>query len=429
MARERLAIVGTGIAGLGCAHFLQHRFDLTLFEAGAHAGGHSNTIDVPEGDGSVCFDTGFMVFNHVTYPHLTRLFRELEVPTAPTDMSFSVQHVGERLEFCGSSLNHLFAQRRNLLRPRFYRLLRAIHRFNGEAVAALEDPRWREATLGEFVEQRGYGRDFLDLYLVPMSSAVWSTPPGGMLEFPAVTLLRFFHNHGFLGLHTQHPWWTVTGGSREYVRRLVRPLADRIRLRAPVTAVRRGPGGVAVTWEGGGPERFDRVILACHGDQALGLLADARPEEREILREFRYQPNLATIHTDAAVMPRARLAWSSWNYRISPGPDGAPRRQTIYWMNRLQGVSRRADYFVSINGEDTVDPGRVIRRIPYEHPLFTLGAIRSQARLPGLNRREDGGGVYLAGSYFRYGFHEDAFGSAVDLARVLLGGAMPAGWE
>lgn len=424
MPLPRLAIVGTGIAGLGTAYFLRGRFDMTLFEQADYPGGHTHTIDVAGRTGPVAFDTGFMVFNRVTYPNLCRFFEELKVPVKPTDMSFSVQHVPSGLEFCGSSLNHLFAQRRNLFRPSFYRLLLTIDRFNTEAVAALDDPRWAGMALGDYVRERGYGHGFLDLYLVPMSSAVWSTPPDRMLEFPAMALLRFFHNHGFLGLHTQHPWWTVEGGAREYVRRL-RPLIDpdgtRIRLRSPVARVVREGAGAAVTTEDGKVERFDRVVLACHADQALRMLADADADERRVLGEFRYQPNIATVHTDTGVMPKARLAWSAWNYRIASGPEGAPAPQTIYWMNRLQGIRDTADYFVSINGESSVDPEKVVRRIAYEHPLFSLGAIRSQAELPRLNRRSPDAAVRFAGSYFRHGFHEDAFTSALDCAQAVAG--------
>ncbi len=420
-----LAIVGSGIAGLGCAHFLRHAHDVTVFEQDPRVGGHSHTVDAPEpGTGrTVAFDTGFMVFNLVTYPHLTRLFRELGVPVKPTSMSFSVRHAASGLEYCGSSLNHLFAQRRNLLRPRFWRLLRAISRFNGEAIAALEDPAAGAESLGDFVRRRGYGQDFLDLYLVPMSSAVWSTPPELMLAFPATTLLRFFHNHGFLGLHTQHPWWTVDGGSRAYVEKLTAGWRDRIRTGCPVTRVRRGDGGVELTSGDGATARFDRVILACHGDQALRLLADPTPAERRILAEFRYQPNAATVHTDAGVMPRTRLAWSSWNYEINQSPEGRAATATHYWMNSLQGVSDRENYFVSIGRPEAIDPARVLRRIAYEHPLFSLGAVQAQAEIPALNAAARGSTeTYYAGAWQRYGFHEDGLLSAVRVAELLLGG-------
>jgi predicted NAD/FAD-binding protein len=420
----RLAIVGTGIAGLGCAHFLRRDFDITLFEQNAHAGGHSNTVMVkePVTERPLPVDTGFMVFNRVTYPLLNRLFDELGVESKPTRMSFSVRHADSGLEYCGSSLNHLFAQRRNLLSPRFYRMLASISRFNREAVEALDDPGVQEMTLGEFVGRRGYGDDFLSLYLAPMSSAVWSTPPELMNGFPAATLLRFFHNHGFLGLDTQHPWLTVSGGSRAYVEKLTAPWRDRIRLGDGAARVSRPGGSVRVELASGEAHVFDKVILACHADQALALLSDPRPEESRLLGEFMYQKNTATLHTDSSVMPRTRLAWASWNYEISRAGSGDSPTATHYWMNSLQGVSEREDYFVSINRPGAIDPAKVIRTIAYEHPLFNLGALRSQRGLPGLNGAPGAAtGTYFAGSYFRYGFHEDAFQSAVELSGALLG--------
>ena len=416
---KRTAIIGTGIAGLGCAHFLHRRFDLTLYEKNDYPGGHTNTVAIAEGARTVPIDTGFMVFNRVTYPNLTRLFSELGVAIQPTDMSFGVQHRATGLEFCGTSLNHLFAQRRNLVRPRFWKMILQINRFNAEAVAALADPQFQDHTLGQYVQARAYGDDFLNFYLVPMSSAVWSTPPALMLEFPATTLLRFFHNHGFLGLNTQHPWLTVSQGAKSYVEKITAPFREKIRLLRGATAVRREAGQVRVTDVAGRTETYDHVIFASHADETLQLLTDADPLESSLLSEFKYQPNTALLHTDASVMPRTKLCWSAWNYRMDTDATGGIRPSTIYWMNRLQGVSDRENYFVSINGESSVNPDRVLKRIQYEHPLFSRGAIRAQARLPELNARR--GNVFFCGSYFRYGFHEDAFTSALDLCRVLTG--------
>jgi len=421
---SRLAIIGTGIAGLGCAHFLHRHFDVTLFEQNDHAGGHTNTVTAAEpGTGrQLPIDTGFMVFNKVTYPLLTRLFEQLQVPIKPAAMSFSVRHSGSGLEFCGSSLNHLFAQRRNLFRPRFYWMLAAINRFNREAVPALADPAVQDETLGDYVRRRGYGDDFFQLYLVPMSSAVWSTPPELMLSFPAVTLLRFFHNHGFLGLDTQYPWWTVDGGARTYVERISAPWRDRLRLGRGVVRVTRRSTGVTVTTTDRETHDFDRVILACHGDQALRLLDNPTDEETRLLQAFRYQSNIATLHTDASVMPRTRLAWSSWNYEIVPDGKGGVSAATHYWMNSLQGVSNRENYFVTINRPEAIDPGKVLRRINYEHPLFSLAAVRAQSGLPRLNAGARGTTeTYFAGAWQRYGFHEDGLLSATLVSELLLG--------
>ncbi len=421
-----LAIIGTGIAGLGCAHFLHREHRITLFEQNDYTGGHTNTVTTLEpGTGrELPIDTGFMVYNEVTYPHLTRLFAELKVPIKRTDMSFSVRHVDIGLEFCGSSVNHLFAQRRNFLRPRFWKLLKTINRFNQEAIVGLQDPDVAPLSLGEYCRRQNYGDDFLELYLTPMSSAVWSTPPRLMLGFPAVTLLRFFHNHGFLGLNTQHPWLTVEGGAREYVRRLIPPFAQNIRHNTPVTRVLRHPegNGVIITTANGETETFDRVILATHANQALGLIANPTDDESRLLSAFKYQPNTATLHTDSSVMPRTALARAAWNYEIHRAADGSVSTATHYWMNKLQGVSTRENYYVSIERPDAIDPKKVLRRIAYEHPLFDLEAQLAQPELPVLNSAARGTTeTYLAGSYFRYGFHEDALGSAVDLSRLLLG--------
>lgn len=427
-----LAIIGSGIAGLGAAHFLRHAFDVTIFEADSHIGGHANTVSVREGDRTWPVDTGFMVFNRITYPHLVRLFTVLGVPLKATDMSFSVQYGPTGLEYCGSSLNQLFGQRQNLLRFAHYRLLFQVNRFNSEAVALLQDPSTETLTLGQFVQRRRYGQDFLNHYLLPMSSAVWSTVPEKMLQFPATTLLRFFHNHGFLGLRTQHPWWTVEGGSAAYVKILTAPFAERIHTRTPIQRVHRTPSGVEVSTSTA-TQRFDKVILACHPPTSLALLGnDATRQERAALSAFPYQANDATLHRDTAVMPKRRSLWASWNQRVDAvnGPSAAPprgqpvetRSSTHYWMTRLQGVSPHQDYLVSINGGHLIDPRTIIQQIAYEHPLFDLNARKAQGELPALNRTAQGRTeTYFAGAWQRYGFHEDGLGSAVTLAGLLLG--------
>jgi len=426
---QRLAIIGSGISGLGSAWFLHREYDITVFEAADYIGGHTHTVTVDDGGRAAPIDTGFMVFNHVTYPHLTRLFQTLNVPTKRTDMSFGVQHLARGLEYCGSSLNHLFAQRRNLFRPSFYRMLRQIDRFNREATAAIDDPALSQMSLDEYVQRGGYGRDFFDLYLIPMSSAVWSTPPEKMRKFPAATLLRFFHNHGFLGLHTQHPWWTVEGGAQTYVKKITAPFRERIRLRTPVQAVHRpSTGGVEVS-TAKTTTHFEKVIFACHAPTVLRILGTgATPEERRLLGAFRYQPNTVTLHTDESVLPRARLARAAWNYRIdspNPAPDAGStglRVSTHYWMNRLQGVSDRKNYFVSVEGTHLLNPTDILHTFAEEHPLFDLAARQAQPEIAGLNADARGRTeTYFAGAWQRYGFHEDGLLSAVNLATLLLG--------
>ncbi len=422
---SRIAVVGSGIAGMSCAYFLGRSHEVTLFEKDSRIGGHSNTITVNAPRGQAIFDTGFMVYNEVTYPCLTRLFGELEVATQPTDMSFSVQYRPARLEYCGSGWNELFAQRRNLFSPRHWRMLLAIDRFNTEAVRHLRDAalerRIEAMTVREFVDHHRLGEDFLDRFLVPMSSAVWSTPRDRMLEFPALTLIRFFHNHGFLGLHTQHPWRTVTGGSRSYVSRITAGFADRIRSGDAVLRVARSDEGVTLRTASGTESRFDAVVLACHADQSLSLLDSPTARESALLGTFRYQPNPTVVHTDTSVLPRSRRAWSSWNYRVEK--DGAA--STHYWMNRLQSLpgeeQGRHEFIVSLNDPGKIDESKVLQRIGYDHPLFSLDAVRAQSELPGLNREGASTRTYFCGSYFRYGFHEDALMSSVGLCRQLLG--------
>ena len=412
----KIAIVGSGIAGLGCAWFLHQRHQVTVFEADARVGGHSHTVVVDEDGADIPIDTGFMVYNEVTYPHLTRLFRELKVPTMPTAMSFSVHHGPSGVEWNGGGLSQLFGQRKNWLNLRHWRFLLQLKRFNSEAVAALDEPRWAPMSLGEYVEARGYGRDFLERYLIPMSSAVWSTPPQKMLEFPATTLLRFWHNHGFLGLNTQHPWRTVVGGSRQYVERLIEPFRSRIHTSTPVQSARRAPDGVMVV-SSRGEERYDRLILASHAPASLKMLDDPTPLEREILSCFEYQPNDVRLHTDERVMPQVKRCWASWNYRTENGAS-----TTHYWMNSLQRVSERKNYFVSLNSADRLGPETCLRKLDYEHPLFDRTAIAAQNRLPELQQAGRETHTYFCGAWTRYGFHEDGLLSAVNVAGHLLGG-------
>ncbi len=416
---KTLAVIGGGIAGLGSAWLLRKRYAVTVFERERHLGGHSNTVEVEEEGQLLPIDTGFMVFNQVTYPYLVRLFAELRVPVKPTEMSFSVRHDGLGVEYNGMGLNRVFAQRRNLLRPRYLGLLAQILRFFRAANAALDDPDLESMTLGEFTRRHRLGEDFLRLYLVPMSASIWSITPGGALDFPAASLVRFFHNHGFLGVTTHHPWFTVDGGSREYVRRLRADLPAAHASR-PVVAVEPGGEGVRVRTQDGAVETFDRVILAAHADESLALLAQPTDLQARLLAAFRYQPNETVLHTDETVMPRRKLAWASWNYRMDP-EVGGERPSTHYYMNRLQGVSERRNYFVSLNYADRVDPAKVLWRTEYTHPIFDQAALAAQHHLPAINAESTGQRVFFCGSYFRYGFHEDALASAVQCARAVCG--------
>ncbi|MDO3643159.1 NAD(P)/FAD-dependent oxidoreductase [Mucilaginibacter sp. L3T2-6] len=414
----RTAIIGTGIAGMGCAHFLHQHTALSVYEQNNYVGGHTNTVTVDEDGKPVYIDTGFMVFNYKTYPNLCRLFDEIKAPVKKTDMSFSVQHLPSGLEYSGSSINHLFAQRKNIFNLKYIRMLSQIARFNKESVKILNDPRYADYSIGQYIREFKYGEEMLWKYLVPMSSAVWSTPMEQMLDFPAVTLIRFFLNHGFLGLDTQHQWYTLENGSQAYREILIQPFKDNILVnRKAVKVSRNADGTVTVHASDGSAESFDRVIIAAHGDQALAMLEQPTNDEQRLLSNFKYQYNKAVLHTDSSIMPAAKLAWSSWNYSIKM-QNGKLTPTTIYWMNKLQGVSNNKDYFVSINPHEGFDPKKIIKELDYEHPLFDIPAIKAQAELHKLNQN---GPVYFCGSYFKYGFHEDAFTSAVQLCGRLLG--------
>lgn len=416
---RKLAVIGGGIAGLGAAWLLRKRYDVTVFERERHIGGHSNTVEIDEDGRGVPIDTGFMVFNKVTYPYLVRLFDELRVPIKPTEMSFSVRNEKLDIEYNGMGLNRVFAQRANLVRPRFLKLLAQIMRFFRVANASLNDESLEKMSLDEFVRRHRLGDDFLRLYLVPMSASIWSITPGGALDFPAATLVRFFHNHGFLGVTTHHPWFTVDGGSREYVKRMLADLPQAHAV-APVAAVVQGTNQVTVRTKDGSAHNFDRVILAAHADESLALLVQPTARQKELLSAFRYQANDTVLHTDTTVMPRRKLAWAAWNYRMEPSEEGE-RPSTHYWMNRLQGVSDRESYFVSLNYSDRIDPSKILWRTNYTHPIFDRGALAAQHRLPSINAESPDQHVFFAGSYFRYGFHEDALASAVQCAHAVCG--------
>jgi uncharacterized protein len=412
----QIAIIGTGIAGMGCAHRLFKTHDITVFEQADYIGGHTNTAYVNEDGQQIPIDTGFIVFNNENYPHLNKLFAEINAPFKKTSMSFAAHIVHENIAYCGSSLKLLFAQKKNIFSPRYIRFLVQLNKFNAVCLEVLDNKELQTLSIAEYVSLKGWGKDLLNWYLLPMSSALWSTPPDTSAQFPALSLVRFFKNHGFLGLNTQFQWYTVDGGSEEYKKRLIAPFKDRIQVNSKITGLRRLADKIELTNSNGQQFLFDKVIIATHGNQALELLSDASDKEKQLLLPFQYQLNKATLHTDASIMPNVRSVWSSWNYRTEIVKNELVASCT-YWMNSLQDVSKKKNYFVTINDPGCIDKQHIIKEIMYEHPVFTVEAMQAQARLPELNQN---GRLYFCGSYFRYGFHEDALMSANQVCDIIL---------
>lgn len=414
-AGARIAVVGSGISGLGVAWLLARRYRVSLFERNSYHGGHTNTVPVPTREGTLPVDTGFIVYNERNYPHLTALFRHLRIATRPTDMSFAASIDGGQVEYAGSSLNTLFAQRRNLANPRFHRMLLDILRFNRAAGRLAAGSGDSAMSLGDFLLRGGYGSAFRDHYLLPMAAAIWSCPSRSMLEFPALSLARFFANHGLLDLSGRPRWRTVAGGGRRYVERLLEAIGPERHLDTAVRSLRRGERGVTLCLADGREAAFDGAVIATHADQALALLERPDPRERRLLGAFGYQDNRALLHTDPALMPRLRRVWSAWNY-LGDTAGPAPAVSVTYWMNPLQSLPGATDYFVSLNPLREPDPGRLLREIHYRHPVFDGAALAAQSAL---GQIQGGGRVWFCGSYCGYGFHEDGLRSAVEVARGL----------
>ncbi|AOZ06296.1 NAD(P)/FAD-dependent oxidoreductase [Cupriavidus malaysiensis] len=408
---RRIAVVGAGIAGLASAYLLARRHAVTLFEAGDYLGGHANTADITLDGRTHPVDTGFLVFNERTYPNLLALFAELGVQTHPSDMSFSVSLDQGRLEWAGSNLNTVFAQRSNAFSPRFLGMLRDILRFNRAAEQHLKVSLRDGCSVEQLLVAGNYGQPFRQHYLLPMAAAIWSSAPADILRFPAATFLRFCLNHALLQVNGRPQWQTVAGGSREYVRRIAATLDD-VRLRTPVRTVRRDADGVDLCTDAG-MERFDAVVLATHAPISAALLQDADGAEREVLDAVRYQRNIAVLHTDAALLPRRRRAWSAWNY--VGGRDDAGQRPVCvsYLLNQLQRLPFRQPVVVTLNPIVAPAPGSELRRFVYEHPLLDLTAVAAQARLPALQGRRR---TWFAGAWTGYGFHEDGLRSALRVA-------------
>jgi predicted NAD/FAD-binding protein len=411
----RIAIIGSGVSGLVCAHLLHGRHDVVLYEAADRPGGHSHTHRVELPDANADVDTGFLVYNERTYPLFRGLLDRLGVATQPSDMSFSVSDQRTGIEWRGTSPSTVFAQRRNVARPAFWRMLSDITRFNRLARRLLEDPPSDGVTLEDVLAQHRWSTEFRDWYLVPLGSSIWSADPKTFTQIPAITFARFFERHGLLRLCDQPNWRTVTGGSQTYVQAILRPLEaeSRVRLGTPIEKIRREVGGVELL-SPGGAESFDHVVVATHSDQALRLLSDPDRLENETLGAIRYQPNRATLHTDVRLLPRSRRAWASWNYhRLDAEVDHAT---LTYHLNPLQGIPSTVPVLVTLNQDDAVDPDLVLARMDYAHPVLDAGAINAQRRhrdISGARR------TWYCGAYWGNGFHEDGVRSAVETCRAL----------
>ncbi len=417
----KIAVIGSGVAGLGAAWLLSQRHKVVVYEAEGRLGGHSNTVEVRgPNDRPIAVDTGFIVYNERTYPNLIRLLDALGVASEPSNMSFSVSVDRGRFEYAGSPAG-LFAQRRNLLRPRLWRMLRDLLRFYREAPGFLDAP--EDLPIGDYLRREGYSPAFMDDHLLPMAAAIWSCSLAEIQSFPTKSFLRFNLNHGLMQLANRPQWRTVSGGSRSYVERIAAPFAAGTRLATPVAAVRRGAEGVTVTDARGQSDRFDEVVLACHGDQARALLGpDATPAEAAVLGDLRYQPNRALLHRDPRLMPRRKAVWASWNYLSGRGVDDERAVSVTYWMNRLQNLDPAVPLFVSLNPIDAPRDELVEAEFVYDHPVFDAAAVAAQQRLPalqGVNR------TWFCGSYCGYGFHEDALQAGLAVAAAL---GCPAPW-
>lgn len=404
----KVAIVGTGIAGNVAAYHLNKEHDITVFEANDYVGGHTHTHHIERGDQTYAVDTGFIVYNERTYPHFIALLEQLGVGSRETEMSFSVRHEGNGLEYNGHSLNTLFAQRINLFKPSFYCMIRDILRFNREAPKSLEDGS-ADVDLGEYLRRGHYSREFVDHYIIPMGAAIWSTDLEQMQRIPARFFIRFFDHHGLLQVQNRPRWFTIEGGSKSYIEPLIKDHRTRIRLSSPVTCIRRFSDHVLVTAEGEEAERFDAVFIASHSDEALGMLSDPSVDEQTVLGAMDYQSNDVTLHTDTSVLPHRSLAWAAWNYHLSGEPQD--KVAVTYNMNMLQGLSAPETFCVTLNNDAGIDENKVIKRMQYDHPVFTAESMAAQARQKDINGPLR---TYFCGAYWRNGFHEDGVYSALE---------------
>lgn len=417
-----IAVIGTGIAGMSAAWLLSQKHNVTVYEQENRIGGHSNTVTVPGRAGPIDVDTGFIVYNERSYPNLTALFRHLDVPTKASDMSFAASLDAGRLEYSGTDLNGLFGQRRNLVRPSFWAMLKDVRRFYRDAPGLLADPKSSRESLGDYLLANGYSAAFIDDHLLPMGAAIWSATAQEMLDFPAAAFIRFFNSHGLLQIADRPIWRTVDGGSREYVKRLTASYSDRIRAGCRAVTVARRNGKVTVTSEKNSVQEFDHVVLATHADQALRLLYLPSAQECGLLGAIGYSTNRAVLHCDETLMPKRKRVWSSWNYLQSEGPASDSPLCVTYWMNKLQGIGETDPLFVTLNPTTEPAENTLLREFSYEHPQFDGEAMAAQ---DGLWSLQGQGGVWFCGSYFGYGFHEDALQSGLAVAEALGGVRRP----
>ncbi|EPL08567.1 NAD(P)/FAD-dependent oxidoreductase [Pseudomonas sp. CF161] len=409
----KIAIIGSGISGLTSAYLLNRRHDITLFEAGSWVGGHTHTVDVSVAGETHAVDTGFIVFNDWTYPNFIRLLGQIGVTFKPTEMSFSVCDAQSGLEYNGNNLNSLFAQRRNLLSPGFWGMLRDILRFNKEALRDLQQQRIApDTTLGDYLRDQGYGERFIQHYIVPMGAAIWSMSLVEMRGFPLQFFVRFFKNHGLLSVSNRPQWCVIEGGSSRYIEPLSATFRERIRLNCPVSRVERDLSGVLIH-SAAGSERFDKVVFACHSDQALSLLAEPSDAEQDILGALPYADNDVVLHTDTRLLPQRKLAWASWNYRLDGSSD--TQAAVTYDMNILQGLQSSTTFCVSLNQSAAIDPSKVLARYTYAHPQYSLGAVAAQGRWQELQGAQHS---FYCGAYWANGFHEDGVVSALRVAQA-----------
>lgn len=421
MKTRHIAVIGSGISGLSAAWLLSFKHRVTLIESDSRPGGHSNTVDCEVDGVDVPVDTGFIVYNPPAYPNLTALFRHLDVPTAPSNMSFSVSMGNGAYEYAGSGLAQVVGQASNLLNLGHWRLIRDIPRFFKTSMAKLPSLT-EDVTIAQFLKQEGYSDYFLERHLLPMAGAIWSSAAGDMRDYPARAFLTFFNNHGLLKITGRPLWRTVKGGSREYVSRLIRNGLFETRLRTPVTAIRRGPAGVTVRARNGEEQVYDDVVIACHADHALSMLADATPEERRLLSRFRYSKNRAILHRDERLMPKRRRLWSSWNYLSDLPPHSATTSAVTYWMNKLQPLPVETPIFVSLNPAEEPRLGKVLAEFDYAHPIFDPAAMAAQKELWKIQGHRH---TWFCGAYWGSGFHEDGIQAGLAAAEALGGVRRP----